>query len=198
MPDYPRLFANAFDDPQITPVRIAFAIASYERTLVADQTDWDRFEAGDTDALTATERYGWDAFRNFQCVACHTPPLFTNNDYANIGLRRSEYDRGRQNVTGDPEDSGEFRVPTLRNAALKSRFMHTGEFPSLAAAVAFYRNGPALPDRDDLPTGGIYAFNMGQLNQADLVEFIRGALIDPRVAGETFPFDRPTLRSERE
>ena len=196
-PRYPQLFFDAFGDREISPVRIAFAIASYERTLVADRTNWDRYQAGEVDALTAGERYGMEAFETFRCAACHPPPLFTNDDYFNIGLRRSELDRGRQTVTGRAEDAGDFRVPSLRNAALKPRFMHTGEFSSLAAAVGFYRNSPALPDRDGFPDGGIYAFNMGQLTQADLVEFIRGALVDPRVAAETFPFDRPRLRSEQ-
>ena len=195
-PTYGALFAAAFGDATISPTRIAFAIASYERTLVADQTDWDRFMAGETDALTQTERYGWDAFQTAQCTKCHEPPLFMSNDYLNIGLRRTELDRGRETISGDPEDAGDFKVPSLRNAALKPRFMHTGEFSTLAAAVGFYRNNAALPGRDDIPGGGLYAFNIGQLTQADLVEFIRGALVDPRVANETFPFDRPTLRSE--
>jgi cytochrome c peroxidase len=195
-PSYGELFAAAFGDASITPVRIAFAIATYERTLVADQTDWDLFMSGDQDAMTQTERLGWEAFQSFRCVNCHEPPLFTNNDYLNIGLRRVELDRGRELISGDPEDAGDFKVPSLRNAALKPRFMHTGEFPTLAAAVAFYRTSPALPGRDNIPGAGLYAFNMSQLDQADLVEFIRGALVDPRVAAETFPFDRPTLRSE--
>lgn len=198
LPTYGALFAEAFGDETISPVRIAFAIATYERTLVADETDWDRFVDGDTDAMTPTERFGWDAFQTSQCTNCHEPPLFTNNDYLNIGLRRTELDRGREAISGDPEDAGDFRVPSLRNAALKPRFMHTGEFSTLAAAVGFYRNGTALPGRDDIPNGGLYSFNIGLLTQADIVEFIRGALVDPRVENETFPFDRPTLRSEAE
>src|SRR5262245_36998319 len=46
-PSYGDLFVAAFGDPGITAERIAFAIATYERTLVANQTLWDRFIAGD-------------------------------------------------------------------------------------------------------------------------------------------------------
>ena len=52
-PTYPLLFAAAFGDDQITAQRIAFALATYQRSLVSDQTPWDRFQAGDTAALTA-------------------------------------------------------------------------------------------------------------------------------------------------
>lgn len=194
---YPALFHAAFGDRAITPVRIAFAIATYERTLVADQTAWDRYAAGETSALTRAELFGWQAMQDFHCVKCHEPPKFTNDSFVNIGLRRSEYDLGRQAVTGDPEDAGEVRVPSLRNAGLRPRFMHTGEFASLGAAIDFYRTGPALPDRDGIPGAGIYSFNMGQLTVADIRTFIATALTDPRVANEEYPFDRPTLRTER-
>lgn len=196
--DYPALFAAAFGDPAITPVRIAFALASYQRTLVADQTPWDRYRAGDEDALSSTERYGMRALEDFQCVKCHTPPLFTNNDYLNVGVRRAEYDPLRQTVTGDPEDAGEVKVPSLRNVGLRARFMHTGEFANLGAAISFYRTGPALPERDAIPGGGIYAFNMGAVTDADIRAFLDRALTDPRVRDEVYPFDRPTLRTERD
>ncbi len=196
-PDYPTLFADAFGDPAITPVRIAFAIATYERTLLPDQTPWDRYQAGDTDAMSEIELLGWQAMQDFQCVKCHEPPLFTNNDYFNIGLRRADYDPGRQAITGDPEDAGEVRVPSLRNVGLRPRFMHTGEFQTLGAAVGFYRTGAVLAERDLIPGGGNYAFNMGNVTEADIRAFLQNSLTDPRVRDERFPFDRPTLRTER-
>lgn len=197
-PTYPALFAAAFGDAAITPVRIAFALATYQRTLVSDQTAWDRFDAGDTTALTGRALSGWRALQAFHCTACHTPPLFTNNEFFQIGVRRADFDRGRENVTHDPEDAGEMKVPSLRNAALRRRFMHTGELPSLSAAIRFYINTLALPERDGIPGAGLYTFNMSGIDESDLHEFIAAALTDPRVRDERFPFDRPVLRSERE
>ncbi|MDX1563359.1 MAG: cytochrome c peroxidase [Gammaproteobacteria bacterium] len=196
-PSYPELFAAAFGDPAITPARIAMAIASYERTLIPDQTPWDRYVAGDDDALSQVEQFGWQAFDALRCTSCHVPPLFTSNDFANIGLRRSRYDAGREAVTGDPEDAGEMRIPSLRNVGLRERLMHTGEFSDVGGAVAFYRNTTILPDVDTLPGGGAYAFTISALQAADIVEFLTRALTDPRVAAEAPPFDRPRLRSER-
>ena len=194
---YRALFAAAFGDAEITPVRIAFAIATYERTLVADQTPWDRYAAGDASALSQGALFGLQALRDFHCVKCHTPPLFTNNEFFNIGLRRSELDRGREAVTGDPEDAGEMRVPSLRNSGLRARFMHTGEFAGLGAVISFYRTGLPLPDRDGIPGAGIYTFNMSPITEADIQAFLTMGLTDPRVRAEEFPFDRPTLRTER-
>lgn len=196
-PTYHALFTAAFGNATITPVRIAFAIATYQRTLVSDRTAWDRFDAGDASALSSRALYGWRAFQNFHCNACHTPPLFTNNEFFQVGLRRADFDRGRENVTHDPEDAGEMKVPSLRNVALRPRLMHTGEFTNLGAAIRFYVNTLALPERDGIPGAGLYTFNMSQIDESDLREFIATALTDPRVRDETFPFDRPVLHSER-
>ena len=196
-PTYPDLFAAAFGDRRISAAGIAMAIASYERSLVPDDTPWDRYIAGDASALTNFERLGWDTLQAMQCTSCHAPPLFTTNDFANIGLRRSELDAGRQGVTGDADDAGAMRIPSLRNVGLRPRLMHTGQFPSLADAIAFYRNPAALPDVDSIPGGGPYNFGINQLSAADLQAFLQNALTDPRVAAERPPFDRPRLASER-
>jgi cytochrome c peroxidase len=112
-------------------------------------------------------------------------------------VRRAALDLGRQLVTHDPSDAGDMKVPTLRNAALLPRLMHTGEIGNLGAAIAFYINAPALPERDGIPGFGLYTFNMSQIDVADIRDFIEHALVDSRVRDEIFPFDRPTLRSER-
>ncbi|MEZ5066944.1 MAG: cytochrome c peroxidase [bacterium] len=192
-PSYPDLFAAAFGDPAITASRIAFAIATYERTLVPDQTPWDAFVAGNPGALTPGQQQGLGFFQNSPCSICHQPPFFTNHTFRNVGLRPVAEDVGRQGVTGLPQDRGRFKVPSLRNVGLKTRFMHNGQLVSLEDVVGFYAN-PArqFPDnRDPLVPVPVPP----QVVPA-LVDFLRNGLTDPRVAAETFPFDRPTLRSE--
>lgn len=196
-PTYPELFAAAFGEATITATRIAMAIATYQRTLVPDQTPFDRFEAGDVEALGAFERFGWQSFQVLNCGNCHEPPLFTTNGFTNIGLRRSEFDTGRSGVTGRPEDVGDMKIPSLRNVGLRTRFMHTGEFRTLGEAINFYRDGASLPEVDTMPDGSAYTFSLGPQSAADLQSFLSIALTDPRVAAETFPFDRPRLATER-
>jgi len=193
---YPALFADAFGTPEITPVRIAFAVATYQRTLVADQTPWDRYAAGDPEAMDSRELFGWRQFQAMHCVACHVPPLFTNNEFFNIGVRRSAHDPGRMSITGAAEDAGEFKVPSLRNVGLRPRFMHTGEFGSLAAAIQVYVNSIPSPDRDSIPGFGNYGFSFVTNAQSSIRVFLENGLTDPRVRDEVFPFDRPTLQSE--
>jgi cytochrome c peroxidase len=196
-PSYSALFMNAFGNDDMSPVQIAFAIASYQRTLVADQTRWDRFQSGDETAMNQFEKAGWREFQAFHCDACHVPPLFTSNDFFNIGVRKSIYDRARQDVTGDPEDAGDVKVPSLRNVGLRPRFMHTGEFDSLTEALGFYVDVRPSGERDDIPGFGVYNFNFVGFAEQNIRAFIGEALTDPRAANEQFPFDRPTLRSER-
>jgi len=193
---YPALFEAAYGDATITPTRIAFALATYQRTLVADQTPWDKYMAGDETALSERAARGWRAFQTLACVNCHEPPLFTNNDFLNIGLRLIEIDPGREAITSIEEDGGEMKVPSLRNVGLRKRFMHTGEFSRLSDAILFYDNGDALPGRDDIPEIGIYEFRLPGNTRNDVAAFLREGLTDPRVAEETYPFDRPLLRSE--
>src|SRR5262249_21951184 len=87
-PTYPDLFTSAFGDASITSERIAFAIASYERTLVPDQTPWDIYDAGNTNALTTQQKAGLSVFFNQgHCATCHLTPFFLDDQYHNIGLR---------------------------------------------------------------------------------------------------------------
>src|SRR5437867_8186745 len=123
-PSYGSLFKTAFGDPAINGERIAFAIASYERTLVPNQTPWDRYVAGDSTAMTPTQAQGWSFFRSSACNICHPAPMFTNHSFRNIGIRPPAEDPGRKNVTGLDSDRGRFKVPSLRNIGLKPTHMH--------------------------------------------------------------------------
>lgn len=200
---YGDLFLSAFGDAAITPARIAFAIATYERTLVPDESPWDLFDEGDTGALNAQQQQGLQVFINEQCDHCHTPPLFTDNEFHNIGLRPAAEDIGRQGVTGAGEEFGDFKTPSLRNIGLRVTLMHTGQIEDVADAINFYRDGPNHQhfedDQDDIPDAQgnpNYNFNINPQDRNALRNFLENGLTDPRVAAETPPFDRPTLRSE--
>lgn len=202
--NYPALFAAAFGDDEITPARIAFAIATYERTLVPDQTPWDRFNAGDANAMTAQQVQGWNTFRGNAalCSRCHVPPLFTNNDFVNLGLRPAAEDEGRLAVSGLGEDFGDMKMPGLRNVGLRATLMHTGGITDIPDALDFYTQarGHAFftEDLDTIPPNGtpLTAIRIAGNARAALIDFLSNALTDPRAAAETFPFDRPTLASE--
>lgn len=193
-PTYPELFEAAFGDPTISAVRIAFALATYQRTLVPNQTPWDAFIAGNQNALTPQERQGLTLFTGqARCGICHIPPLFSDLHFRNIGIRPVAEDIGRQAVTGDPADRGKFKVPSLRNAGLRARLFHPGGLTSLDLVLNFYNAGGNFADNQDpliLPLG------LSQQQKNQVVAFVEGGLTDARVANELPPFDRPSLHSE--
>ena len=191
---YSTLFEEAFGDGAITPARIAMAIATYERTLVPDQTPWDLFTLGNATAMTPAQIQGWEFLQTTDCVACHTPPMFTDHSFRNIALRPNNQDIGRMGVTGLAADRNKFKVPTLRNVGLKPTFMHTGQFTTLNQVLTFYAGpgAPINPNRDPLMPTPIPGAERGAV-----IDFLTNALTDPRVAQGLFPFDRPTLYSDR-
>lgn len=195
---YPELFQEAFGTPDVTPARIALAIGTYERTLFSDQTPFDLAVAGITPLSAAAQR-GRGVFNASSCNVCHAGTLFTDNTFRDIGVRPSNEDTGRFQVTGLTQDVGEFRVPSLRNVALRPRFFHNGRFTTLNQVVAFYNRGGDFPGNPNVPNDPpnplIRPLGLGVGQQNDLVAFLQ-ALTDPRVAAENGPFDRPTLYME--
>ncbi|MDA0373890.1 MAG: hypothetical protein O2865_08890 [Planctomycetota bacterium] len=195
-PDYGELMRRAFGDRTVSSERIIYAIATYQRTLVPDQSPWDRYQAGDPTALRPNEIAGLQLFEGIAgCATCHPAPLFSDGSFRNLGLRPVDEDRGWQIATGDPIDRGKFKVPTLRNVGLRTRFMHHGELTSLGSVVDLYAaGGGAFPDNRD---PSLLPFSLTPTERSQLVAFLRNALTDPRVAAELPPFDRPTLAYER-
>jgi cytochrome c peroxidase len=187
---YPELFRRAFGDAEITPVRIAQAIATYQRTLISDQAPWDAWNAGDNNAMTPAQVRGFDAFLQGTCAQCHVPTQFTNHLSRNIGLRPLEEDLGLGGFTGEPFDAGRFKTPGLRNNGLRTNFMHTGGIETLAEVVAFYVEGEKFPENID---PAVLDIALDAQQQADLTEFLAEGLTDPRVAQSLPPFDVPTL-----
>ena len=196
-PTYPDLFEQAFGTPEITAGRIGFAMANYQRTLVPDQSPWDLWNAGDDNAMTPDQLAGYMRYRASTCVDCHVPPMFTTFDFNVDGVRPVHEDLGRMGVTGANPERGAFKMGTVRNAGIRDRFMHTGGLESLDDVFDFYahRNGQQpFPDNLDFRVSNPIVFNPA--DEALVKEFIVGALTDPRVANEEYPFDRPKLYTE--
>jgi cytochrome c peroxidase len=136
---------------------IAKAISEFERTLRAAPSRFDCFLFfGDSTALTASERRGWDMFtsRKAGCSGCHSPfepdpprlgiAWFSDRRFHNLGVGFADgsmSDSGRAKVSRRSADLGAFRTPSLRNVALTPPYMHDGSLTSLEAVVAFYVRG---------------------------------------------------------
>ena len=197
-PTYAELFELAFGDPAITAVRIAFALGTYERTQVPDQTPFDLWNDGDEDAMTFDQKAGLSLFQASACGFCHAAPTFSNFDLMVDGVRPPFEDIGRQAVTGLNSDRGKFKTPSIRNVGLRNRLMHTGGLSNIDDIFDFYghRNGrqPFFDNAHFLVRSPILFTQSGEIAVKD---FLVNALTDPRVENETFPFDRPGLYTER-
>jgi len=131
---------KAFGKP--TALRtIAKAIACYERTLLSGDSDFDRFESGEHEAISPSAQRGRSLFfGKARCGSCHIPPLFSDHEFHNLGVGNGS-DPGRFAVTEDPKDKGAFRTPSLRNATLTAPYMHDGSVASLREVLEFYNAG---------------------------------------------------------
>ncbi|MFO0830208.1 MAG: cytochrome c peroxidase [Phycisphaerales bacterium] len=199
---YPELFRRAFGSPEITARRIAFAIATYERTLIANQTPWDAFNAGNTAAMTPNQVQGWNNFRSAgpgsaHCNVCHAPPLFSDNTFRNVGVRPVAEDTGRQAVTNNAADRGRFKVPSLRNVGLRNRYMHNGQFTTIPQVLGFYDLAGAPAQFQDNIDPAAANIVVPPPVGGPIDDFISNALTDPRVTSRQFPFDEPTLATQR-
>lgn len=91
--EYQQAFSKVFSRPASGPDLLR-AIASYERSLVSFNSPFDRFIAGDKNAIDAAAQRGWDLFNTrARCNKCHAltetkrdVTLFTDNDFHNIGI----------------------------------------------------------------------------------------------------------------
>ena len=215
-PSYPELFEAAFGDPAITTKRIAFAIATHERTLISNQTPYDEFQNGDANAMTAEQQAGLTLFAGKgKCQRCHAAPLFGSSQFVNLGLINYDdpdgdvgadnvhVDLGREEFTGLVEDRGKFRAATVRNVGLREPqgVLHDGigDGSSLDELMAAYNIPPRKDAHTDVRMDPAVEGNLLGLTGPEIeamLVFMREALTDPRVAAEEFPFDRPKLGTE--
>lgn len=133
--EYRALFQAAFGTSEVTPDRIASAIADYERSLVASNSPLDRYLAGDTTAMSAQARRGMQRFAEAGCADCHSGPLLSDFETRSLGIATVLPGGGFDDGAGD----GEFRTPSLRNVALTAPYMHDGSEETLRDVLALYR-----------------------------------------------------------
>jgi cytochrome c peroxidase len=138
VPEYATLFEGAFHpDGAITALRIGEAIAAFERTLLAVNSPFDRFRAGDQSALTDQQRRGMEEFDDAGCERCHDGLMFSDFDLHAEGVA--------EHTLVETADEGggrfRFRTPSLRNVALTAPYMHNGTLATLEDVLDFYDEG---------------------------------------------------------
>jgi cytochrome c peroxidase len=177
-PYYAPLFQAAFGSPTVTTDRIARALAQYVRSLVSANSRYDQAYAGGSTptfpaVFTAQEIEGEQLFRSTGCASCHATVAQVSDSVHNIGLDLVSVDTGA--------GRGAVKAPSLRNVAVRPRFMHDGRFTSLAQVIDFFDAGvQANPDLDARlrnADGTPKRLHLTSEQKAALVAFL-GALTD--------------------
>jgi cytochrome c peroxidase len=194
-PYYPPLFAAAFGTPEVTSDRVSRAVAQFVRSLVSGASRYDQGVAaggapGFGGVLTAQEVEGEALFRSTGCAACHATVAQVSDSIHNIGLDAVSPDTGAGH--------GAFKAPSLRNVAVRPRFMHDGRFTSLEQVIDFFDAGvqpnPDLDPRLKTADGSPKRLNLTANQKAALTAFLRTLtdstfLTSPRFAN---PFAPPS------
>lgn len=185
IPAYQQAFSAAFPDG-ITASNVSTSIAAFERTLISKNSPFDRFAAGDFNALTPAQRRGFDIFRSAEtrCFECHSWPTFSNNNFAVLGvpdINPDKPDLGQIEVLKGPDSERAFRIPSLRNVALSAPYMHNGVYKTLDEVIEFYAKGGGRGLGFDLKQQHefIQGFILTDQKKSDLIAFLYALTDEP-------------------
>jgi cytochrome c peroxidase len=196
------------------------AIQAYQSTLIPDQTPFDRFLSGHLTAMTPKQIFGLVRFAGkAKCAVCHAGPMLSDATYRfynengplnrdggdqgfhNIGIENSWVDGGRGGYGpgGVPVsdstsifDDWAFKTPTLRNVGLTAPYFHHGSNPTLEHVMDFYDRGGDYANPQ--LSADIFPLNLTAFDKSAIVDFMKNALTDCRVAKRKAPFDHPELQ----
>jgi cytochrome c peroxidase len=152
IPEYRQMFEAAYPGTAFDAMNFGYAsnaIAGFLTDQFAfNDSPWDRFLAGDDEAMADVQLRGARDFMSARCSICHNGPDFTDNKFHNVAVAQigpgegdgvsGHDDFGRMRVTGLASDQYLFRTPPLRNVELTGPWGHDGAFTDLRAFVDHY------------------------------------------------------------
>lgn len=205
---YEGLFAAAFGDDAVTSERISRALAQFVRSMVSTTSRYDEGRAmaparSNVFAnFTDEENHGKFLFSappprgGFGCFVCHQGEGMIPAEATSNGLDAEITDRGVGEVTGTARFEGTFKVPSLRNVAVRAPYMHDGRFGTLEEVIDHYSEGIQASPNLGAPffaTDGVGpVLNMTDEEKSALVAFLRTLTDEAMLADPKFsdPFIR--------
>jgi cytochrome c peroxidase len=183
--EYIERFEAVYEDG-ITLDNIVASIVAFQRSLISRSSPFDRYAAGDFNALTSQQRRGFEIFRSAEtrCFECHAFPTFSDNQFHVLGVPDNSADspdRGRVEVLNAPDAEFGFRTPGLRNVVLTAPYMHNGVFATLEEVIDFYADGGGVKG------GGVEVkvdekvrgFTITEREKADLIAYLYSLTDEP-------------------
>jgi cytochrome c peroxidase len=146
---------------------------------VSNGAPFDRWRAGDDDALGAAAKRGFALFTGkANCAQCHSGFNFTDNAFHNIGLKPAPTgpDAGRYAILKLESMKGAFKTPTLREIALTAPYMHDGSYRTLEEVVEHYDRGGDVKEH---LSPEMKPLRLSAQEKADLVAFMHALTSAP-------------------
>ena len=168
---------------EVNLVLLANALGAFVRSAFAcAPSSWEAYLAGDINALTREQKEGAKVFfGSGRCAGCHTPPLFTDFRFYNLGIPQGSFgphsrnrDLGRGGVTNQPKDRYLFRTPPLLAVARTAPYGHNGRFRTLESIVSQHLNPvtPILEGEIELTAEDRYSFGKIVALMSDKLSYI--------------------------
>jgi cytochrome c peroxidase len=165
IPEYQQLFSEAFNEgTSITADQLAKALASFQRSLVANNSKFDQYMRGDENAMTSSEKEGMKLFMQSGCARCHNGPMLSDFQVHVLGVPDNE---NVAKIDSGFINSFAFRTPSLRNLRFTAPYMHTGKIKSLKSVLTFYEDLKNKP----LPSKHVDKNQLARLAQMIEVNF---------------------------
>lgn len=186
IPEYGRLFENAFGNMEVTEEKISTSLRAFLMSIKSGDSKFDQSVRGET-VLSANEALGKMLFfEKFNCNSCHEA-----GGFADIGLERNPTDKGLAGISRFSGDVGKFKIPSLRNVALTGPYMHDGRFATLEEVLDHYseniKQSPNLDSKLKDSYGKAVRMNMTDAEKNAIVAFLNTLtdfemITDPRTS----------------
>jgi len=165
---YRRQFTASFGNSGVSIDNIAAALATFVRGIVSRNSPFDRWIAGNAEAIPASAKRGFRLFTGKAgCVSCHQAPAFNDSDFHNTGL--NSLDPGRFEIQREPKYHNAFKTPGLRQIAITAPYMHNGSKSSLEEVIDFYdRGGDRHADNNQL-----VPLHLNSQEKQELIAFLK-------------------------
>jgi cytochrome c peroxidase len=206
IPEYRRMFEKAYPGQrfdQMTFAHASNAIAGFIiDKLSFNKSPWDRFLAGNDEAMTPVQLQGAKDFMTARCSICHNGAALTDNKFHNVAIAQfgpgkgdgagGHDDFGRMRETGNPAEQYAFRTPALRNVELTAPYGHDGAFFSLRDFVDHYsESATKLMDYDPSQLAPVLQGTVLNNKAAILATrdpLLTGVVFSPQVVDEVTEF----------
>ena len=162
------------------------------RTIVAADSAWVRFRAGDDSAISEDAKRGWTVFsEKAKCTNCHDGLLLTRPAVSQC--RPSAWMRRRPmwaapRSSGDEKDTGAFKTPTLLDIGKSAPYMHDGSVATLEDAVELMSTGGKANEwLDETNLADAKNANLTDEDKADLVAFLKSLDVEYTITEPMLP-----------